>query len=154
MSASLGQLCTNLGHFGPNLVTENVKIHCFSLVFLMFLLCRPSRHIGTNFGPTWGQLGSNLGALGPTWSQAGANLGCLGPHFADLGAKLAPTWAVLGPSWRQLGPSWDDFEANFHHLEAILGPLRPPQGQHGANFDPTSYNLGPLGPTETILMPF
>ena len=72
-------------------------------------------------GPSWGQLGANMGQHGPAWGHLGANLG---PTWANLD-QLGPTWANLGPTWDQLGahlgPTW----GNLGQLGATWGQLKP-----------------------------
>ena len=48
LGPTCGQFCTNLCHPGPNLDTVNLKNHCFSFGFSMFLICRSSCNLGAN----------------------------------------------------------------------------------------------------------
>ena len=76
-------------------------------------------------GPTWGQLGGQLGAnLGPAWPNMGQHGANLGPTWANLG-QLGPTWGSLRPAranMSQRGPTWGQLEANMD-LEIIEKPL-------------------------------
>ena len=50
-----------------------------------------------------------MGQLGPSWRQLGANVG-----------PLRPTWATLGPIWSNFGPIWAQMKG---HLQPTSGQL-------------------------------
>ena len=111
-------------------------------------------------GPTWSQLGANLG---PTWAnlgQPGANMSQHGPTGHQRGANLEPTWDCMGQLGHlranmdvakpeklafRLDGSTIFTNCTFHHgnaLEALRGRVGKPWGRPGEPFGQPWGRLG------------